>query len=175
MRSALVVTVMLASGPTARSEPDPDPSGAYVELGAAAVVGSGLYGAVSVEGGYRPGPYGLWLHAVFQKGDFVGPFVSQEGSEDAITSSGHLAVRAGIDRRVCLGGNVWCAIAGIDVGYVHQYALSQASPRDLRSPVVVPHFGFDVGGRVRFRPTIEASVAHGIETLGLTAAIAYLW
>ncbi|HEY0480858.1 MAG TPA: hypothetical protein VGD37_25260 [Kofleriaceae bacterium] len=175
MRRSLVVTVMLASGSTVRSEPAPDPSRAYVELGAAAVGGTELYAAVSIESGYRPGPYGLWLHAVFQQGNIAGPFASQEGSDDAITSSGHLAVRVGIDKRICLEGHVWCAIAGVDAGYLHQYAISRANPKDLRGPVVVPHLGLDFGGHVRFRPGIEANVAHGVETVGLTAAIAYLW
>jgi hypothetical protein len=166
---------MLASGATARSEPAVDSSRGYVAVGAVVGVGVTLYDAVSFEGGFRPGPYGLWLHVVLQKGD-VGPaFSSQSGSEDAITSSGYWTLRAGIDKRMCLGGNVWCAIAGVDVGYLHEYAISQSSPQDLRGPVVVPHVAFDFGGRLRFRPEIEANVAHGIEAVAVTASIAYVW
>jgi len=175
MRRALVVVAMLGRGTSAWSEPAADPPKAYVAFGAVAGIGVDFYDAVSLEVGYRPGRYGLWLHAVIQVGDIRHLFPSQEGSEEEITDSGHKTFRLGIDKRACLGGDVWCVIAGVDVGYLHQYAISQSNPQDVRGPAVAPHLGLDLGGSLRFRPGIEASFAPGGETIALTAAIAIMF
>jgi hypothetical protein len=150
------------------------PTQMYIEAGAAVGLGVGIYSAWAAELGYRPGGGSLSIHAVVQSGAVVlfGAF------DDHLTSSGYLALRLGIEERGCVGSGVWCAFAGTDLGYLHQYAMTSGNEReDERVAVAVPRLGFDAGSRqVRVRVAIETSLARSHwETLGLTAGITYGW
>lgn len=180
----IVVVVVVAMASVARAQPALTPPIApaaeapaqfYAETGAAVGVGIGIYAAWVAELGYRPGGGSLSIHATVQSGSvpLFGAF------DEHVTSSGYLALRSGVDERGCAVGGVWCGFVGIDLGYLHQYATTSGDEhRDERVAVVVPHVGFDVGGRrVRLRVGFEA--ARGWqdywEALGLTAGLAYSW
>lgn len=180
-----VIAVILGiawKGSTARAEPSPAPAAVlapqspaefYFELGGASGLGIGIYTAGAAELGYRPGGGSLSIHAVIQSGSvpLFGPF------DESVTSSGYLALRAGVEERGCERRGVWCAFASTDVGYLHQYAMTKSEHQDERVAIIVPRVGLDAGGSaVRVRVGFETSIArHNLETMGLAAGIAFNW
>lgn len=179
----IIVAAVIAMASIARAQPaltppvvpaaEP-PAQFYAEAGAAIGVGVGIYAAWAAELGYRPGGRSLSIHAVVQSGSVLlfGPFDAK------VASSGYLALRSGVDERGCTEDGVWCGFVGIDLGYLHQYAMSTSGEHeDERVAVVVPRVGLDAGGRrVRIRVGLESAIGRDHwETLGLTASLAYGW
>src|SRR5262245_10242112 len=185
MRCRLVVVAAVISGiawtgSIARAEPSPAPAASpapqspaqfYLELGGALGLGIGIYTAAAGELGYRPGGGSLAIHAVIQGGSvpLFGPF------DESVTSSGFLALRAGIEERGCERRGVWCVFASTDIGYLDMHAMTKSEHQEERVAVFVPRVGLDAGGSVvRVRVGFETSIArHNLETLGLTTGIAF--
>ena len=179
MRSLVLGAAILGVTP-ASAQPSPATDAAptgYLELAPVAGLGLTLYAAASVEGGYHVG-HGLWLHGAFQLGNLVEiAFSSQEGSDCVVTDTGYRMVRGGVEERLCTRGGGLCGIVGADAGYLREYQISVANPRDVRAAVIVPRVALDIGGgQLRFRPGIEAGFSRsGIETLGLTGGVAFVF
>lgn len=179
MRSVILGATLLVVTP-ASAQPSPAtpeaPTG-YFEVAVVAGVGLGFYLAGSAEGGYHLG-HGVWVHGAAQTGNLTEvTFNSQEGSNDVVTSTGHWMVHGGLESRSCAPSGAFCWIFGLDAGYLREYEISVANPRNVSAAVIVPRIAFELGGGpLRFRPALEFSFSrNGGETLGISVGAALLF
>jgi hypothetical protein len=71
-----------------------------------------------------------------------------------------MEVRAGMEARSCSLAGAICAVAGADLGALHNTWTGDASAEDVSSIVLVPHIGLDGGGRnLRARLGVETDLA----------------
>jgi hypothetical protein len=179
MRCLILGATILGLTP-ASAQPSPvaaaTPTG-YFEAAVVVGIGIGLYTAGAVSGGYHLG-HGVWLHGAIQSGSLAGiAFNSQEGSSDVVTSTGHWMARGGVESRSCAPSAAFCSIFGLDAGYLREYEISVANPRNVSAAVIVPRIAFELGGGpLRFRPALEFSFSrNGGETLGISVGAALLF
>ena len=177
MRNALLALTLLATTATiAHAEPDH-----YVETGAMAGANSELLTiAGTVEGGLHLSETPIWLRAGIATG---------VGGE--LFAAGHgefLQLRAGAETRSCAWNGVLCGIVGVDLAYQHTAFTGHdtlsfgenVTRTDMSSTtaemIAIPRIGLDVGGRVRFRPSLELDLGpNGADGANATLAVAYQW
>jgi len=146
--------ILLAIAGTAYAEPP-----RYIA--ASGVFSEAFYGHVgaSVEGGMRFGDSAAFAHLS------IGGGTSGSGMADSGT---FFLVRGGFDARSCT--TQFCGFVGIDLG-IEDDNLDKSS--GSTSAVVIPRIGFDVGGAVRARVTIEAPYCRGEWGRGASLGMAY--
>lgn len=153
---------------------------AYVQTGVMAGGNNDLITlGATVDAGFHLDHTPFWIHARVAGG---------AGGKLFATGTGSLfQVRAGVESRSCAFDGVVCAMAGLDLGLQHTTWTGHDDPwfSDSVAPdmtttidrfVAVPRVGLDIGGRVRFRPSLEADVdGQGVSGVNLDLALAVQW
>jgi hypothetical protein len=152
----------------------------YVESGVMAGGNNDLLTiGATIDAGFHLDHTPFWIHARVAGG---------AGDKLFGVGTGSLfQVRAGVESRSCAFDGVVCAMAGVDLGLQHttwtghdESWFSDSTPPDMTTTidrfVAVPRVGLDIGGRVRFRPSLEADIdGQGVSGANLDLALAVQW
>jgi len=165
---------------TAAMQPVATAPHAYVETGVMAGGNNDMITlGATVDAGFHLDHTPFWIHARVAGGAGDKLFGVGRGSL--------FQARAGVESRSCAFDGVVCAMAGLDVGLQHTTWtghdaswFSDSHPPDKTTTVdrhvAVPRVGLDIGGRVRFRPSLEADIdGQGVSGANVDLALAVQW
>ncbi len=108
---------------------------------------------------------GLWLHSTFAAGSTAMWFIQGSGDYEQL--------RAGVEARGCGTNGFLCLFVGLDGGLQHAaFDGMDTLSKDYLEPMVVPRLGFDAGGKVRFRPSLEVPITPEGAGVAVTMAVA---